>query len=138
VDNAVEECYDAHEGQSIGRRILSVLRGNRGRILTVCFVIYLIALVRVGSAGAWISYRGFEWTSPAYQLFPIPINWYDFGAIVAQVFVPMSFPDIILYVVFVGNYIWLVWGILSITYIIHRPIIIRIKNRIPEVLNRSP
>lgn len=138
MENAVEESYDTHKEQSLGRRVLSVLRGNLGRILAVCFVIYLIALVRVGSAGAWVSDHGFEWTSPAYQLFPIPINWYDFGAIVAQVLVPMSIPDIILYVVFVGNYIWLFWGILAVAYIIHPPTIIRIKNRILEVLNRSP
>ncbi len=138
MDNAVEESYGTHEGQSIGRRVLSVLRGNLGRILAVCFVIYLIALVRVGHAAMWSLEHGFEWTSPAYQLFPIPINLYDFGFIVIQVHVPMSIPDIVLYVIFVANYIWIVWGILAIAYIIHPPTIIRMKNRILEVLNRSP
>lgn len=138
MDNAVEESYGAHEEESLGRRVLSVLQGNLGRILAVCFVIYLIALVRVGSAGALISNRGFEWRTPAYQLFPIPINWYDFGYGVIQVLVPMSIPDIILYVVFAANYIWIVWGILAIAYIIHPPTIIRVKNRLLEVLDRSP
>ena len=124
--------------QSTGKQILVILKANRDRVLAVCFVIYLIALVRVGSAGGWSLEHGFEWPSPGYQLFPIPINWHDFGFGSATVMVPMGIADIVLYVVFVGNLFWLIWGAFAITYIFYPAIIIRIKNRILRMLNRSP
>ena len=119
-------------------QILSVLKTNKVRILVICFLIYLIALVRVASHGGWSLESGFQWSTPGYQLFPIPINWYDFGYVITQIVVPMGIADIIIYVIFVGPYFWIVWMALAISYIIHPPTVIKLKNRILGVLNRSP
>ena len=123
--------------QSFGNRVLFRLKTNRGRVLIIFFLIYLYNLVRVGSAGGWSFEHGFQWSSPGYQLFPIPINWYEFGFGFIQVFVPMNIADIILYAIFVANGIWLIWGVLAITYLFI-PVFVRIRNRIFGLPNRSP
>ncbi|MDF1539914.1 MAG: hypothetical protein P1Q69_13540 [Candidatus Thorarchaeota archaeon] len=133
-----EKKKDTTQTQSTSNQLLPVLKTNLGRILAVIFLVYLYAIVRVGSPGSWSLEHGFEWSSPGYQLFPVPINWGEMGIGGPAVFVPMEIADIILYVLFVGNYIWLIWGILAVVYILHPPTIVRIKNKIFEVLDRSP
>jgi hypothetical protein len=124
--------------QGFGNHLLSILRKHQGRLLAICFLVYLIALVRVGNSGGWNFERGFEWSIPGYQLFPIPINWYDFGFGFAQVVVPMPITDIIIYTIFVGFYFWVFWGVLAIAYLFHPSIFTKAKSGVLEVLNRSP
>jgi hypothetical protein len=119
---------DQSQYKSFGKHVLLILKTNRGRILVPFFLIYLYNLVRVGSAGGWSFEHGFEWPTPGFQLFPIPINWYEFGFGFPQVVVPMGIADIILYVVFVANGIWLIWAVLSIAYFF-LPSVFWIRNR---------
>lgn len=128
---------DQSQNENLAKHILLILRQNRGRVLIIFFLIYLYNLVRVGSAGGWSFEHGFQWSSPGYQLFPIPINWYEFGFVFIQVFVPMNIADIILYAIFVANGVWLIWGVLAITYLFI-PVFVRIRNRIFSLPNRSP
>jgi hypothetical protein len=131
---------DQSQNENFYKRVLFILRTNRGRVLVPFFLIYLYNLVRVGSAGGWSFEHGFEWPTPGFQLFPIPMNpidWAEFGIGFLQVVVPMEIPDIILYVVFVANGIWLIWAVFSMVYFF-LPSIIMIRNRILGFLGRSP
>ncbi|MHA2286775.1 MAG: hypothetical protein ACXABZ_12995 [Candidatus Thorarchaeota archaeon] len=122
---------DQSQSENVVTRVLFILKTNRGRVLVPFFLIYLYNLVRVGSAGGWSFERGFEWPTPGFQLFPIPMNpidWAEFGIGFPQVVVPMGIADIILYVVFVANGIWLIWTVLSIAYFF-LPSISWIRNR---------
>jgi hypothetical protein len=131
-----ENGEDQSQNESLVKRVLHVLKTNRGRVLVPFFLIYLYNLVRVGSVGGGSFEHGFEWPTSGLQLFPFPINWSEKGFGVLPVVVPMEIADIILYVVFVANGIWLIWAVLSIAYFF-LPSIFWIRNRILWFPNRK-
>jgi hypothetical protein len=122
---------DQSQNENFVKHVLFILKTNLGRVLVPIFLIYLYNLVRVGSSGGVSFENGFEWPTPGYQLFPIPMNpidWAEFDIGFFQVYTPMGIADIILYVVFVANGIWLIWTVLSIAYFF-LPSISWIRNR---------
>ena len=93
---------------------------DRKRIGVIILMIYLAVLVYVANEGLTGDiFTGFYWRSGGWSLFPIPFNpsWFGWGT--ATVFVPLTILELLVYLVFVGHGIWILWEILGIVYIIY-------------------
>lgn len=94
---------------------------NRRRIGVIILMIYLAVMVIVANEGRLIGdvFTGLYWRSGGWSLFPIPFDPSWFGLGTATVLVPLTIPELLVYLVFVGHYIWIFWEVLALLYIIY-------------------
>ena len=80
----------------------------------------LIVMVSVASQGLRGSiFDGFFWPYSGWSLFPIPLNpdWYG-GGLLPAVY-PLSSIELLVYLVFVGHGVWIIWELIAVVYIVY-------------------
>ena len=92
----------------------------RNRIIIILLMVYLALMVTVAYHGITGDvFNGFYWRSGGYSLFPIPFDSAWFGLITITVFVPLTFFELPVYLIFVGHGVWVFWEVVGILYIIY-------------------
>ena len=93
----------------------SVMKLILTRILVIFLMLYLVVMVQVANRGIY----GFEWRSSGWSLFPIPQNPTWFGWIVVHMMIPLTPLELFVYLVFVGNGIWIFWEIIAVLFLVY-------------------
>ena len=90
------------------------------RVVVIILMLYLAVMVSVADRGLVGNlFDGFSWRSTGWSLFPIPLDpaWWTWG--VYWMVVPLSPLELLVYLVFVGNGIWIFWEVVGAAYIVY-------------------
>ncbi len=93
------------------------------RVAVVLLLLYFAVMVDAGNYVGWSIWHESYFSAPGNNLFPIPFKLPP-GYLIAEVIVELDFLQTFIYVVFIGQWIWIAWMSLGIIYIM-MPIVLK-------------